>query len=201
MAELVATIQEDADDTQMVELISGDGESYKVRVDVAKISVFIGTMISDDADDEKNSIPLPNVRSGILSKVIEYLIHYKEEPMKAISKVAFYSFIIILFAPYIWLPFLFCSFKPLKSATIADVVQEWYATYMGTDMEQDYLFELILAANYLDIQPLLDLTCATMATRIRGKTPEEIRQIFNIANDFTPEDDAALHDENNWCED
>ena len=101
MAELVAIIQEDADDTQMVELISGDGESYKVRVDVAKISVFIGTMISDDADDEKNSIPLPNVRSGILSKVIEYLIHYKEEPMKAISKVAFYSFIIIVFAPYI----------------------------------------------------------------------------------------------------
>lgn len=68
-------------------------------------------------------------------------------------------------------------------------------------MEQNYLFELILAANYLDIQPLLDLTCATMATRIKGKTPEEIRQIFNIANDFTPEDDAAFHDEKNWYED
>ena len=89
----------------------------------------------------------------------------------------------------------------MKSDTIGGVVQEWYATYMGTDMEQNYLFELILAANYLDIQPLLDLTCATMAIRIKGKTPEEIRQIFNIANDFTPEDDAAFHDENNWYED
>lgn len=68
-------------------------------------------------------------------------------------------------------------------------------------MQQEYLFDLILAANYLDIQPLLDLTCATMATRIKGKKPHEIRQIFNLPNDFTPEDEAALHDENSWYED
>jgi S-phase kinase-associated protein 1 len=89
----------------------------------------------------------------------------------------------------------------LISDTIGGVVQEWYANYMGTDMQQDYLFELILAANYLDIQPLLDLTCATMATRLKGKKPSEIRQIFNIPNDFTPEDDAYFRDENNWYED
>lgn len=65
-----------------------------------------------------------------------------------------------------------------------------YATYVDVDQEQ--LFELILAANYMDIKPLLDLTCATVASMIKGKTPEEIRKTFNIVNDFTPEEEAQV---------
>lgn len=29
------------------------------------------------------------------------------------------------------------------------------------------------------------MTCKTVANMIKGKTPEEIRKIFNIVNDFT----------------
>lgn len=42
----------------------------------------------------------------------------------------------------------------------------------------------------MDIKPLLDLTCAKVASMIKGKTPEEIRKTFNIVNDFTPEEEA-----------
>lgn len=62
------------------------------------------------------------------------------------------------------------------------------------------LRRLILAANYMDIKPLLDLTCATVASMIKGKTPEEIRKTFNIVNDFTPEEEAQVREENKWCE-
>ena len=131
----------------------------------------------DDDDEDENEksteIPLPNVKSNVLQKVIEFCEQHLKEPMTEIE-------------------------KPLKSQNMADVVQKWYADFV--DLEQVMLFELILAANYMDIKPLLDLTCATVASMIKGKTPDEIRATFNITNDFTPEEEAQVREENKWCE-
>jgi S-phase kinase-associated protein 1 len=128
------------------------------------------------------------VKTHILAKVIEFAEHYIVEPMNEIAKVR----ILFLFL-------FFCNFcQPLRSANMSEVVQEWYATFVGVD--QEVLFELILAANYMDIKPLLDLTCATVASMIKGKTPEEIRKHFNIVNDFTPAEEAQVREENEWCE-
>ena len=81
---------------------------------------------------------------------------------------------------------------------MTDVVGEWDAEFVSID--QEMLFALILAANYMDIKSLLDLTCAKVASMIKGKTPEEIRRTFNIVNDFTPEEEAQVREENKWCE-
>jgi len=40
------------------------------------------------------------------------------------------------------------------------------------------LFDIITAANFLDIKGLLDLCCKVIANIIKGKSPEEIKVTF-----------------------
>jgi S-phase kinase-associated protein 1 len=126
--------------------VSQEGDSFTVPRSVANMSELVKSMMDDEDGEEGDGpteIPLPNVKAQVLKKVIEFCEHYLKEPMTEIE-------------------------KPLKSQVMADVVQKWYADFV--DLEQVLLFELILAANYMDTKPLLDLTCATVASMIKGKT-------------------------------
>ncbi len=66
------------------------------------------------------------------------------------------------------------------------------------DVDQAILFQLMIAANYLDIKALLELTCKTVASMINGKAPDEIRALFNITNDLTPEDEEKMRADYGW---
>ncbi|KAK9834280.1 hypothetical protein WJX81_003175 [Elliptochloris bilobata] len=115
------------------------------------------------------AIPLPNVSAKILSKVIEYCKFHVAAEQKVED-------------------------KPAKGE---EEVKNYDNEFVKVD--QGTLFELILAANYLNIKSLLDLTCLTVANMIKGKTPEEIRKTFNIPNDFTPEEEEEVRRENQWA--
>jgi hypothetical protein len=64
----------------------------------------------------------------------------------------------------------------------------------GTSINS-YIFH---AANYLNIKSLQDLTCQTLAKMVKGKMPEDIHKMFNIKNDFTPEEAEEVHQETQW---
>uniref|UniRef100_A0A5B7CAT5 Putative SKP1-like protein 1B n=1 Tax=Davidia involucrata TaxID=16924 RepID=A0A5B7CAT5_DAVIN len=64
--------------TRKITLKSSDGETFEVDEAVALESQTIKHMIEDDCAD--NGIPLPNVTSKILSKVIEYCKKHVETP-------------------------------------------------------------------------------------------------------------------------
>jgi len=157
--------QQNNDDLE-VDLISQEGEVIRVPKKAAKMSELAKTMPgwekdedNAEADDGAPDVPLPNVKTHILRKVMDFCKHYTAAAANKMNDIE----------------------KPLKSSNMGEVVQDWYAKYV--EVEQEVLFELILAANYMDIKPLLDLGCATVASMIKGQTPEQIRKTFNIVND------------------
>ncbi|XP_010690359.2 SKP1-like protein 1B [Beta vulgaris subsp. vulgaris] len=156
-----------------ITLKSSDGENFDVEESVALESQTIKHMIEDDCAD--NAIPLPNVTGKILSKVIEYCKKHVESAAAKSST----------------------EDRSSSNSTADEELKSWDAEFVKVD--QNTLFDLILAANYLNIKSLLDLTCQTVADMIKGKTPEEIRKTFNIKNDFTPEEEEEVRRENQWA--
>jgi S-phase kinase-associated protein 1 len=52
----------------------------------------------------------------------------------------------------------------------------------------------------MDIRLLLEVTCIAVAKIIDGKSPTELREIFAIENDYTPEEEEQVRKELAWCE-
>lgn len=63
-----------------------------------------------------------------------------------------------------------------------EMIDKWEREFL--DIDHATLFQLILAANYLDVQSLLDLCCKHVADIIKGKSAEEIRSEFRVDDDF-----------------
>ncbi|KAL0490036.1 S-phase kinase-associated protein Skp1 [Acrasis kona] len=155
-----------------VKLTSRDKQVFEVEREIIQMSGLVRDMLEEGDEDDVPTIPVPNVDSKPLERVIEYCKHHHKNPAEEIE-------------------------KPLKGK-IEDVISEWDKKFL--EIEQSLLIELIMAANYLNIKDLLDLTCAKVASMMKGKSPEQIREMFGIENDFTPEEEAKIRDENRWCE-
>jgi S-phase kinase-associated protein 1 len=153
-----------------VNVTTSDDQKRAIPFAIAMMLGTIATLIDDDCFEESDEgLPLSNVSAAVLDKIIEYCRHHKDDP-------------------------------PLSEEQVEEKRREeitgWDADFVK--VPQNELFELILAANFLDNKPLLDLTCKKVAFMIRGKTPEEIRTMFNIENDFTPAEEEQIRGENEW---
>jgi len=149
------------------------GEILQVVREIACMSSKIRTMVEENGPLEE--VVLSDCKHSTLRKAMEHCAYHIHNPFEAIQ-------------------------KPLRSTNLRDSgVSEWDDDFIN--IEQEALFDLILVANTLDIKPLLDLSCAKVASMIKGKNTEEIRKQFNIVNDFTPEEEAQVREENRWCED
>ncbi|KAK8049963.1 E3 ubiquitin ligase complex SCF subunit scon-3 [Apiospora phragmitis] len=164
-----------ATEATTIRLQSNDNHVIDVDKAVAERSLLIKNMLEDLGDAAvSETIPIPNVTEPVLRKVIEWCEHHRGDPPATNEEES----------------------DTRKRTT---EIEEWDQKFMQVD--QEMLFEIILASNYLDIKPLLDVGCKTVANMIKGKSPEEIRKTFNITNDFTPEEEEQIRRENEWAED
>ncbi|KAF6172318.1 hypothetical protein GIB67_024940 [Kingdonia uniflora] len=158
-------------------LKSSDDEEFVVNEAIALQSETIRHMIEDDCANKP--IPLPNVSTDILLKVLEYCNHHIFESSDK--------------------PILAEEDKKGKANKLVDRERElklWDAEFVKVD--QVTLFELILAANYLDIKDLYELTCQTVADIVMGMPPEDIQNYFQVTNDFTDEEMAEINRNKEW---
>ncbi|KQJ98741.1 hypothetical protein BRADI_3g38770v3 [Brachypodium distachyon] len=171
----------------MVTLISQDGESFELSEAAASLSRTVALSMEDD-DCAGGNIPLPNVDAKTLAKILEYL--NKHAPAAAASGDSTEAAAAT-------------SGEGSEAAAYASKSKEeeemksFDAEFIDVDLT--LLYNLFMAANYLDIKGLLDLCAQKVADMIKGKKPEEVREIFGIKNDFTPEEEAEIRKENAWA--
>jgi S-phase kinase-associated protein 1 len=169
------------DAAKTVTLKTFDGKEFVVSEAVAMQFQTIRHMIEDDC--AQDVIPLPNVKSGTLAMIIEYCTKHLTVREKAAE----------------WTKGQKAEEK--RSAAMADTIlteelKKWDTEFL--EIDTDRLYDLINATNYLDVRDLFDLTCKKVAEMIMGKHPDEIREIFNIKNDFSPEEEEEIRRESGW---
>ncbi|CAN7050696.1 unnamed protein product [Brassica rapa subsp. trilocularis] len=155
-------------------LESSEGESFEVDEAVALECQTIKNMIEDDCTD--GGIPLANVNSATLTKVIDYCKKHVEAAAAAGANA---------------------GDKDIYGANEDIELKTWDEDFVKVD--QPLLFDLMLAANFLNIPGLLDLTTKTVADMMRGKTVLQIREIFHIKKDYTDAEEAEVRKENAWA--
>ncbi|CAH2045662.1 unnamed protein product [Thlaspi arvense] len=165
-------------------LTSQGGEAFEVDEAVAREFQIVAHMIDDGCAGK--AIPLENVTGDVLAKVIEYCKKHVEAGSVKKDEIEAGS----------------SKEGQVEAGSSGEDEPEselkaWDEEFLKLDM--DTLFKILLAANYLNIKSLLDVVCQKIADLIKHKQPEEIREIFNIQNDFTPEEEDAVRKENAWA--
>jgi len=147
---------DDNDSDGEIVLVSKPGDGEK-KVTLPKKHAFISVLVktSIENDQAAKEVPLPGVEGPILGEVVRYMEHHKGVEPPIVE-------------------------KPLRSKVMKEVCQDgWDADYIdqiGEDRQK--LYDVILAANYMDIKSLLHLGCAKVASLIKGQPLEKIKDIL-----------------------
>ena len=140
-ADEVLSLDDDCYDT--LKLVSKDKKEY----DVDRKNALISNLIKMSLETDKSAIeiPIPGVVSSILAEVVAYMKHHKGTEPPIVE-------------------------KPLRSKVMKDVCKDPFdAEFIDRIGEnRQALYDLILAANYMDIKSLLHLGCAKVASLIKG---------------------------------
>ncbi|RLN15428.1 SKP1-like protein 13 [Panicum miliaceum] len=184
----------EAGDRDDLVLVADCGAEVRLSRSAARMSTTILHMMDDCTEGR---VPVAGVHAGVLRLVAAYCErhapHYDPEASAARLRDTFPPFPI--------------DFRPTAHAIrpVTDPgpdphgLEAWDEKFIADLPDNSALFAVILAANYLGIEDLLDLGCTAVADKMRGKTPEEVRVALDIENDYTPEQEAEVRRENAWA--
>lgn len=158
-----------------VKLMAGDGATVDAPVHL--LVGYSGLMkgMCDENGEMPDIVPLPNAHAGPLKAALAVMTMHHAKPMGEIK-------------------------RPLVDNSLAKSMDHPELAAYADALSDEKAMVLLMLANYIDCNPLLHLMAAKLATGMKGLTPDEIRQKYNIDNDFTPEQEKAIIEENRWCD-
>ena len=149
-----------------VKIRTSDDQEYLIdRSDALDIPIIQSKL--EESEGSQAEIKLEEVEMAQLEKVIEFVHQLQVKPYKA---------------P---LP------KPLPSNRLEDVIDNpWYIDFI--DLPKKELLKLIRASNFLNVERLFELASAKLGTLIKEMNIEEIREFFEIKNDFSEDEEESI---------
>jgi S-phase kinase-associated protein 1 len=169
-------------DGKTIKLRTDDGEIFEVEEALAMELLTVKSFFNEDGVSYDTVVPLMNVSSSALAKVIQYCrgaVQFRAKLAEAIDEEGRQEV------------------EKERKAFEAEFVNEEFGS--GSVASNEWLKELTLAANYLNIKDMLSFLFLTIADRIKNKSVEYVRAFFGVENDYTPEEEQVIRDEHAWA--
>ena len=155
--------------TNIYTLVSSDKIEFKVSEKILAQSEVLTHLIN--VSDGNKTIPIADIDGKTLEKIIKFCEHYQNDP------------------PYV----------PPAGGDPDRVLpspDSWDMQFLL--IPHDDFHKIINAANYLNIPRLIDSCCDRLGLVIQGRSVEEVRKIFDIQSDFTPDEEERMRREQIW---
>ena len=159
-------------ESDRIVLVTKEGDRVEVDARIASLSNLIRTIVDDSGLTEE--IPLDQVTKPILTLILSYCEHHSYSIPTEVK-------------------------KPLPSPKFSEAIEDQWDFQFVQGLTDDILIELVLAANYMDCKPILDLCCGYIASKFKGKDVAELRNEYGIAEEFSPDEEDRLKQENSWA--
>ncbi|KAF0928475.1 hypothetical protein E2562_004117 [Oryza meyeriana var. granulata] len=172
---------------EMISVVCSDGNDFKIPVVAAMLSTVLRDSIDSDSD-HSGLIKVPHqVPSKIFPMVKVYCTKHAKVDDKGNSTVSTNSGAASSSS----------GPAPNPAATEEEDLKNWDKEFVNVD--QWTLYGLLLAAHFLNIDGLFDITCHKVANMLKGKNCQQMREILNIVSDFTKDDEKAIKAQNPWA--
>ena len=155
-------------ESKIVKLKSKDNQIYEVSIDLLEKAKLISGIV-EDASDEDDTIFLREIDEINLIRIIDYLVHYQKEEPKEIPK-----------------PFP----ERTDDAFLRSILNDDWTFDFLQNMTLEEAINLVNAADYLQIDGLINILAAKLAHEMCNCEVEEARRKFGIECDMTEEEIA-----------
>ncbi|MEX0596730.1 MAG: hypothetical protein WD512_09530, partial [Candidatus Paceibacterota bacterium] len=86
-----------------------------------------------------------------------------------------------------------------ENGKIEGELTEWEKNF-ASNMSKNTLMEVVLVANYLEFNFMLEAMCLAMAGLLKDRKTEQMREDWGIVNDFTEEEERKIKEEHKFIE-